>query len=330
MKLLITGGERKTHIERYPRWAPHEKAKLAVVDVDTGHAAVVLAYETPADARPDKDWSIVFKSGSLIGNKLYVCTQTEVLVYDVEKNFEQIGYISLPMFNDLHHVKPATNGNLLVVCTGLDSLIEVTDAGEFVSIRNVLGRDIWDLFSPNVDYRRVPNTKPHQAHPNYVFETGDQQVWVTRFEQRDAICMTDPSRRIAIDVQRPHDGVVRGDEVIFTTVDGHVVIADWPTQQIKRVVNLNLITTHGKVLGWCRGLAFLDTDRIIVGFSRIRATKYRKAINWAGNRIGHTRLLGRMPTRIAAYDLNHNQILWEIGLEMIDVDVIFSVLVIDE
>ena len=36
----------------------------------------------------------------------------------------------------------------------------------------------WERFDPEVDYRQVPTTKPHETHPNFVFIV-EEDVWVT-------------------------------------------------------------------------------------------------------------------------------------------------------
>ena len=118
-------------------------------------------------------------------------TNTEVLLYRVP-SFERIAYVSLPMFNDVHHVRPTPNGNLLVANTGLDMVLEMTREGAIVQVWNVLGDDPWERFSEATDYRKVKSTKPHLAHPNHVFYVGDEP-WASRFQQKDAISLVDPT-----------------------------------------------------------------------------------------------------------------------------------------
>src|SRR5262249_5674715 len=158
------------------------------------------------------------------GNSLYLCTSTEVMVYDV-RGFQRTLHLSLPCFNDLHHVCPAGNGNLLVAVTGLDMVVEIAPSGEILREWGVLGASPWERFSRDIDYRKVLSTKPHASHPNFVFHTGED-IWVNRHQQRDALCLTDPSKRIDIAVQVAHDGHVFQDFVYFTTVDGHIVVAN--------------------------------------------------------------------------------------------------------
>jgi len=206
--------------------------------------------------------SNVFKSGALMGNTLYTCTSTEVLVFRLP-NFERIAYISLSCFNDLHHVTPTQDGHLLVANTGLDMVVKLTLQGKVVAEWSVLGEDPWSCFSRSIDYRKVDSTKPHQSHPNFVFEM-DEEVWATRLRQRDAISLSPSGKRIDIAVDSPHDGLLRGDRIYFTTVDGRVVIANPKSLKIDKIVDLKEIGEE-KVLGWCRGLLPLSERRIWVG-----------------------------------------------------------------
>ena len=90
---------------------------------------------------------------------------------------------------------------------------------------SVLGGSPWDRFSPDVDYRKVPTTKPHRAHPNFIFFL-DGKPWVTRFNQRDAVPVDGVNGRPPFDIGREegvHDGHIVGGGLFFTTVGGCVV-----------------------------------------------------------------------------------------------------------
>jgi hypothetical protein len=97
-------------------WYEYEKAVIVELDTATGDAATALEYVSPADAIPEEQPAILFKSGTLEGDLLYTCTQTEVMVYRLP-SFERLAYVSLPHFNDVHHVRPTPAGNLLVANT---------------------------------------------------------------------------------------------------------------------------------------------------------------------------------------------------------------------
>ena len=53
------------------------------LDTASGVARTVVDYVSPREACPPEDPAILFKSGTLVGDRLYVCTQTEVMVYRV-------------------------------------------------------------------------------------------------------------------------------------------------------------------------------------------------------------------------------------------------------
>jgi hypothetical protein len=324
--LYVVGGAlRSSLFKQLAEWNSCKKALIVQVDPQTRISEVLVEYDSPADVCPADSPSILFKSATVAGDKLYVCTPTEVLVYQLPA-FSLLHYVSLPCFNDLHHVRPTPEGNILVADTGLDLVIEVSPEGKLLREWSVLGEDTWKRFSRDVDYRKVPETKPHMSHPNHVFHLGDE-VWVTRFEQRDAISLTNPGRRIDIGLQRPHDGHVVGDWIYFTTVDGHLVVANWHTLKVEEVFDLSSIDNHEQlVLGWCRGLVVMEKDKVWVGFTRIRTTRFKENLLWAKEGF-ETR---RKPTHIAFYDLTKRKRLDEIDLEPDGLAVLFSVHNADE
>ncbi len=298
-------------------WYEYQKGLILEVDTTSANSTVKVEYVSPIDACPVEDPAILFKSGTLVGDKLYVCTQTEVLVYRVP-SFERIAYISLPFFNDVHHVRPTPHGTLLIANTGLDMVVETTWGGEVVNIWNVLGEDPWGRFSKETDYRRIKTTKPHLAHPNHVFHI-DDEPWATRFEQRDAVSLVDPSRSISIGLERVHDGVVSGGYVYFTTVDGRVAIADTTSLRVVEVIDLTRAHPADMLLGWARGL-LVEGDRIWVGFSRIRPTKIRENVGWVLR--GLKRDFG---THIGSYDLKSGQSLAQIPVESSGLSAVFGI-----
>jgi hypothetical protein len=298
----------------------YDSALILEVNTDSGESKICLEYKSLPDVRANDEASIVFKAGALAGKNLYACTSTEVLIFQVPE-FNRIAYVSLPCFNDLHHVTRTHDGNLLAANTGLDMVVKFNPEGKVLAEWNVLGEDPWSRFSRSVDYRKVESTKPHQSHPNFVFELG-QDVWVTRFEQRDAVCLTEPEKRISIGVQRPHDGVVFGERIYFTTVDGRVVIANCHSLKVERIVDLNLIDHDGAILlGWCRGLLPLDESKIWVGFTRVRKTKFKENVLWIKHGFRET---GK-PTHIALYDLAAKRCLQEIDLDQYGLNVLFGI-----
>jgi len=298
-------------------WYEYEKAVIVELDTATGDAATALEYVSPADAIPEEQPAILFKSGTLEGDLLYTCTQTEVMVYRLP-SFERLAYVSLPHFNDVHHVRPTPAGNLLVANTGLDMVLEVSWSGEVVQLWNVLGEDPWARFSPATDYRRVKTTKPHHAHPNHVFYIGEEP-WATRFEQRDAVSLIDRSRRIDIGLERLHDGLVHDGRVYFTTVNGQVAIADTTSLRVIEVIDLTRAHPQDMLLGWARGL-MIEGDQMWVGFSRIRPTKFRENVGWVLR--GLKRDFG---THVGCYDLQSGRSAGQFLVERYGLSAIFGI-----
>lgn len=320
-ELYVVGGSlRSSLFKQLPEWNSCKKALILKVTPPAKTAEVMVDYDSPEDAVPADLPSILFKSATMANDKLYVCTPTEVLVYKLP-GFELLHYVSLPCFNDLHHVRPSAEGNILIADTGLDLVLEVTHQGKVLREWSVIGEDTWKRFSRDVDYRKVPETKPHRSHPNHVFQLGDE-VWVTRFDQRDAISLTRPGRRIDIGIQRPHDGHVVGDSIYFTTVDGHLVVVNRHTLRVEEIFDLNTIDNeHKLVLGWCRGLAVMEKNKVWIGFTRIRLTRFKENLIWARQGF-ETR---KKATHIALYDLAAKRCLDEIDVEPYGVDVLFSI-----
>lgn len=326
----VVGGQQRPDAISRPEHERHQKGLVLAVAAPGGPVRRLVEYVSPPEVIPEEQpYAILFKAATLAQGRLYTCTQTEVLIYDTA-TWTRTGYLSHPWFNDLHHVLPRPDGSLLVAVTGLDMVLEVDPGGEVTRTWGVLGQDPWQRFDRGVDYRKVPTTKPHASHPNFVFEAGGG-IWATRFEQQDAVCLTAPRRRIAIDVERPHDGIVdggivAGDRVYFTTVDGHVVIADLGRDRVERVVDLNAIAGSQLALGWCRGLAVLDGGRrLVVGFSRLRPTRFRENVRWVKHRLGLRATPGNLPSRIACFDLEAERLLWEEELEEHGLSVLFSI-----
>ncbi len=318
--LYVTGGQQqnaRSLTEGEPFWYKYGKGLILEIDSDSHEVHTRAEYVSPPDVCPEENPAILFKCGTLEGDKLYVGTQTEVLVYSVP-DMSLVTYISLPCFNDVHHVRPSHEGNLLVANSGLDMVLEVTTDGNVVREWNTLGEDPWARFSPDVDYRRVKSLKPHASHPNHVFYIGDE-LWATRFEQRDAISLSNGAKRIDIGMERVHDGHVVDGHIYFTSVNGHVIIVNADTLEIERTIDLNQQAPEAGVIGWCRGL-LVDDDRLWVGFSKIRMTRFRENLSWI--RQGFKPLL---PTRISCYRLSDGHCEQEINLQDHGLDAVFSI-----
>lgn len=297
-------------------WEGYHKGLVVEIDRVAGAQTVRLEYVSPpAVCAPDKP-EIMFQSGTVWGDRLYTCTGTEVITYSLP-GFQQLGYISLPWFNDVHHVRPMADGSLLVANAGLEMVLRLEPQGALLGLWNVLGEEPWARFSPHIDYRRLGSTKPHRAHPNFIFCIGDE-IWATRFQQGDAVCLTE-QKRFQVSSERIHDGVVHGDHIYFTSVNGTVVIVGTASLRVEEVIQLRAMHPDDTLLGWCRGI-MLDGDRMWVGYSRIRPTKARENVAWLMR--GFKQALG---TRVACYDLRAHVCLYDIDLEPAGLNAVFSI-----
>lgn len=323
-RVIVTGGRQRRDALDQPEWFSFKSGLAIVVDLETGDVRPLVEYVTRAELCPAEQPSTVFKAGSIKDHQLYVCTQTEILRYSLA-DFSRTGHWSYPWLNDVHHVLPKDDGGLLVANTGLDQVLELSQAGDVLGQWSFGAVPTWERFDPGTDYRRVATTKPHDSHPNFLFES-DGHYWVTRFEQKDAVALDAPDLRMAIDQERPHDGIVRDHCVYFTTVDGHVIVFDASSRRRKRIIDLNTLVKSSDSLGWCRGLHIPDDRHAWVGFSRFRPTKFREAVSWVKHGFEKVGTYAMAPTRIALFDLKDERLIREIDLEPAGLNAVFSIL----
>jgi hypothetical protein len=286
----------------------------------------VLEYQSPPEHCADESPSIVFKAATIKGTDAFLCTQTEILICDFP-SFAIRKIISLPSFNDVHHVAVAADGHLFVAVTGLDAVAELAPDGTLLHLTSVTGGSVWDRFSPTMDYRRVPTTKPHLSHPNFVFFL-DGEPWVTRFQQRDAVPLdgkSDGRKVFQLGMEGVHDGHVTADHIYFTAVNGFVLRFDLATKE-KQSFNLNSIPScyRDRPLGWCRGVLPLG-DKTWTGFSRIRYTALRQNLDWIRHGFRQADRHPPAPTRIACYNLVDGALIDEINLESEGMNTVFSI-----
>lgn len=297
-------------------WNGFDQALIIQLSPETGEWKKALKYISPPQVVAEQDPAILFQAGHIRDRELVICTQTEVMIYRLP-DFKCLWYLSLPGFNDLHHARFAPNGNVLVANAGLEMVIELSRNGEIVREWNVLGKLPWADYRRDHDYRKV-STKPHHAHPNHLFCI-DDEIWATRFHQGDALCLTDPRKRIPLSTERIHDGAVYDGFVYFTTVTGQIIVANPRTLRVVETIDLNTLHEPGLLLGWCRGLK-IHQGSLWVGFSRIRPTKFRENISWVMR--GFKRAL---PTHVACYDLQNLRRVMDIDLEPMGLGAVYSI-----
>lgn len=324
----VLGGQQRSSAgmrELDDQWYGYGKG--VIIEVAAGQADLVLERQSEPGTCGPQDPEL-FKSATLVGDRLYACSQTELMVY-AYPTLELLHHISHPLLNDVHHVVPATEAdssttpvpgapNLFAAVSGQDLVAEFTVEGDIASLWAVDGSDVEGRIDPERDYRINTKLKPHAYHPNHLFRMPDGKLWVTRFETKDAVEVGNPERRIDVGRERCHDGVVSDGQVYFTTVDGHVLVADCDTLEV--VADHELLGTRtNTLLGWCRGLTFIG-DHAIVGFSRIRHTKVRGTLSWVRNRFAQAE-----PTRIAIYDRRTWELQDEVDLEPAGCNAVFTI-----
>ena len=223
--------------------------------------------------------------------------------------------------------RSAPDGRLFVAVTGLDAVAEMTPDGVLLNLLSVTGKPVWQRFSKTTDYRKVATTKPHQAHPNFVFFL-DGKPWVTRFQQRDAVPLygeAGAQAPFALGAEGVHDGHVAEGCIYFTAVNGLVLCVDLASGKMQ---GFDLNQARGpykdRPLGWCRGILPLGNE-VWVGFSRIRYTALRHNIDWIRHGFRNIDRLPPAPTRVARYDLGKNALVDELDLEPAGMNTVFSI-----
>ena len=323
-RLLVTGGLQRKNASVLGEGKRFQAARL--LSVETGTEAVDCLIDYPGNRYhyPSETPNVLFSCASLAGDRLYLSSETEIFIYRYP-GLELLAQCSLPFFQNIHHVCPLAGG-LAVVSSGLDLVVMLDhDTLEPTAFYNVLGKDPWHRFDPDTDYRLVHSTKPHESHPNFVFEL-DGAPWVTRLNQRDAVCLDDMSRRIELGDVPVHDGHVIDGKVYFTSVDGRIIVADTTSLEVERVIDLRKIEGVEAPLGWCRGLSVV-AGVALVGFSRLRRTAIRENVKWL---LGNMGLQGDKPTRISAYDLASETKIGDILIPAHLSNVIYSVIAVDQ
>lgn len=317
----LGGSQRPVFQDDQQEWLLFEKALVVRLDPDRGTTEVCFTHESPPEARATDKSSVLFKSGAIDGDRLYACTSTEVLIYQVP-DFRRLAYISLPIFNDLHHVSLTPHGTLMLAVTGLDMVAEITQTGELLNIWGaVREKDGWRPPAEGADYRKVPTLKPYRAHLNYVF-WAQGEPWVSRGDLGDAVCLSDLRRRIVLGSKECiHDGWKKDGHLYFTSVDGHLIVVDEARLTVEERIDLNAIGDTGKMgFSWCRGVLPLDERRVWVGFTRIRQTRWKEKVRW----IKHLARGFPRPTSLALFDIVDRRLLQEINLEPAGMHAIFG------
>ena len=253
-------------------------ARIEILDWDTKECIRTIEY-TPPREHLGEGCSVRFTGGCPYKGKWYQTSGTELIVYNV-KDWSVEKVFSHPSFHDLHGVA-VVDDEIVIVNTGLDMLQFLSAEGEIVREVNLASVPTWERFDRDTDYRCVISTKPHEIHPNHALQI-DGQWWVTRALQRDAINLRNPRDRFDIGVGNPHDGIIRGDHIFFTTTNANLVIAEVATRKVEEIIDLNQFNPRGSRIGWCRGLEVVG-DEAYIGFTRVRHSKWSEVFRTARN-----------------------------------------------
>ena len=318
-EILLFGGRNYEHPQRRPIWHQFETAVLLRMRED-GEVLQRLEYQGGAIER-EVGLSRCFKAGSVIGDRAYACTNTEVLAVDLRR-FAIVEHHTHRLFNDLHHVNRIAD-RFFVASTGIDSVLELDASFELVKRYAIANDEVLERYGHEADYRRVTNTKPHAAHPNYV-EAWGGEIWVSNFGNRRVESLTS-DRTYELSEFRIHDGVPAFGRIWFTSVNGRAITID-PETSTQTVFDLVAMSPpSSRLCGWCRGIAAISEDEVLVGFTKLRETKARENLKWIGNNLfGQSFVLGQ-PTRIARYDLARGRETWRVELEKLGMDAVFSI-----
>ena len=92
--------------------------------------------------------------------------------------------------------------------------------------------------------------------------------------------------------------------------------------RVEEIFDLSAIDNpHKHLLGWCRGVAVLEKEKVWVGFTRIRSTKFKENLLWAKQGFEAK----NKPTHITLYDLANKRKLDEVDLEPYELAALFSI-----
>lgn len=326
MKILITGGVLRPNGFELGEGKYYGCAKLLRLDTVSGAIEELLRFDDGGENYPDEYPNLEFTVGDVEENGLWLPTDTEIRLYDYPR-LRLCKVFSHPCFHNVHSVV-AHGDELYVTSTGLD-LVVILDKGDgsIKELINVEGKPVWHRFSPDVDYRKVHSTRPHDCHPNFVFFLGEDEPWVTRCTQEDAVSIRDMRRRIDVSgIRRSvsvHDGHIYQDKIYFTHVNGALAIYDKNTLALADLLDLTKLHGFGGMRGWCRGLLF-DGGICYVAFSRLRKTRRLEKIAWVKKQLGVSEALDQ--ASILAIDLAERRILADYRIPAGMIDAIYSLL----
>lgn len=321
--LLITGANLRENGFQLGEGKYYDTAKLIRLDVATGKFEILISEQFSGTNYPEETPNVQFTAGCVENDILWLPTDTEVRAYRYPTlTLEKI--YSHPCFQNVHSAA-VIDEQLIVTSTGLDFVVILNkQTGAVEQVVNCEGKPTWHRFDPSTDYRQVHSTRPHDCHPNYVIKL-DGDLWVTRCKQEDAFNLRthkciDISGEKATSV---HDGIISGDKIYYTTVDGCLVIVD--KNQLKVTEHVDLFEKEkNRPLGWCRGLHIDDSGIFYIGFSKLRQTKLKSKLAWMAK--GNFKFSAGNNALIVAYDINKRKVISYFETPDGLIDAIYSIL----
>jgi hypothetical protein len=316
-RIWIFGGRARSDPSQHPAWAMFEQAVL--LELQDGKEIRRLEFGGSDEDRR-LGISVCFKAASVHGDYAYACTNTEILKISVE-SMEIIERWSHRLFNDLHHVAQIGD-RIYVVSTGIDSILEFDMSMTFLRRIGVAKNQVFERYPEDTDFRLVPSTKPHESHPNFV-AAWNGGVWATRFNEKDVKRLV-KGESFVLSEAPVHDGIPMFRRVWFTTVKGSVVRLDPDTGDVT-TFDLTKYYSRIRAIGWCRGILPVAEDQAIVGFTKLRPTKWEENVSWVPWAISEAKSVLKRPTRVAQFDLKRGVEMWSIDLSDYGMDAVFSI-----
>lgn len=249
-----------------------------------------------------------FGASSVDGDHVLTCTPSAVVRVAPDGTTATLAH---PWLADVHHAL-VVDGITHAASTATDGIVALGAAPRFLPT------------APGIGPPTGPWTGgPSLTHPNFVFRV-DGVLHATRGTRGDAVATGDLGRPWAIAPVVVHDGIVTGDGVWFTRVDGHLVLVDPATGQIAQSVALQRPGDGPEPLGWCRGLCISD-GIAWVGFSRLRATRLRRHLAWARGRLRGRPIATRRATRVDGFELSTGERVASVPLAGVEIDALFGI-----
>lgn len=324
-KLLVAGGRLRPGGFELGDGKYYDKATLMLLDLETGKYEELLSISEGNEHYPDEHPNLQYTAPCLEDDILWLPTDTEIYKYQLPA-FELLKVFSHPCFQNLHSVH-IFGDELVTTSTGLDNVVVLDKhTGEVKEIINTEGenKSPWHRFDEATDYRLVHSTRPHHTHPNYVFKL-ENDYWVTRCKQEDALNLRDQSQVMDVGQQGRisiHDGIWWNGKLVFTRVDGFVVICDPETRTVLDKHD-PFENERNRPLGWSRGL-FIENDIFYIGYSKLRKTKLKSKLKYLTK--GNFKFTTGNNSLIVAYDMKNQQVLRIYESEDKVIDAIYGIL----